>query len=105
MRIPFRSRTMALTTPLALAFALAACTAEDESANAGVDDMPEPTIAEEPDTISDPAIVQAVPGVDAVDPEGEASSNAELSEGENILPSGEDGTQRGEERGLQPDEY
>jgi hypothetical protein len=96
MRIRLTKKTLALATPLALSFALAACATEDESANAGEDDLPETTIADEPESVSDPAIVEAVPGVDAVDPEGEASSNAELSEGENIMPSGEDGTQRGD---------
>lgn len=76
MRIRFRKSALAIAAPMGLALSLAACNAEGESANAGADDLPETEIEGDPDAISDPAISEAVPGIDSVDTEGDAPSTA-----------------------------
>lgn len=76
MPMRFRTSAFAIAAPMGLALALAACNPEPDSSNAGEDDLPETTNESDPDAISDPAISEAVPGVESVDTEGEAPSTA-----------------------------
>ncbi len=75
MRIRFRKKTLALTTPLALAFALAAC---GEPAETGEDDLPDPEIAAEPDNVTDEEIEEAVPGIEEAYSEGDTPNTADI---------------------------
>lgn len=88
-------RTLMTKTPFALAavaaLTLSACTAESESANAGADDLPETPIGDDPEAISDDEIVEAVPGVEGADAEGDTGNTADLGEEENA-EFGEPGT-------------
>lgn len=83
--------TLTLAAPAALALVLSACAAESESANAGEDDLPETEIAEEPEAISDGEVAEAVPGVEAVDTEGDAPSTAGVEDGDDAVYAEADG--------------
>lgn len=76
MRIKHFKSPFALAAPLGAALALAACTQESESANAGEDDLPETEFEQDNDSLSDEEIADSVPGVESVDTEGEEASTA-----------------------------
>lgn len=71
-----RTRNLAIAATLTASLALAACSAEP--APQGEDDLPETEITGDPDAISGEEISEAVPGVEAADPDGETSSTAEF---------------------------
>lgn len=80
MRIRVGKKTLALTTPLALAVALAACSAENESVNAGEDDLPESEIYDQPDANTGEQMEGTVPGVEEAYPEGDTPNTADIED-------------------------